>query len=272
MFGRYLERVRCASPLVHCITNYVTVMRCADIVLACGGSPIMADSPAEADDIASICGAVVINIGTLNERTIASMLAAGRRAREQGRPVVFDPVGAGASPLRRETSARILTEVRPTIVRGNYSELLALSSVELASRGVDSDPSVEADLHSAVLTFASSAADWGATVAVGGATDVISDGRTTYTVRGGSAMTRRITGAGCMLSCMMGAFAAASPDDALGAAAAAMATMKIAAARAARHVEQAQSGTASFAMRLIDEISMMAPEHLEEGADYERLS
>ncbi|MBQ2327214.1 MAG: hydroxyethylthiazole kinase, partial [Clostridia bacterium] len=115
------------SPLVHCITNYVTVNDCANILLASGASPIMADDIGESAEITSICSALDINIGTLNERTIPSMLAAGKRAGELGHPVLLDPVGAGASALRTNTAAAIVDQVRPTVIRGNISELRALA-------------------------------------------------------------------------------------------------------------------------------------------------
>ena len=112
MFQNLLANVRAKSPLVHNITNYVTVNDCANIVLACGASPIMADDAAEVEDITSLCAGLNLNIGTLNSRTIPSMLLAGHTANRLGRPVVLDPVGAGASHLRTETALRLLREVK----------------------------------------------------------------------------------------------------------------------------------------------------------------
>ena len=123
MFRNLFANVRAKSPLVHSITNYVTVNDCANIVLACGASPIMADDAAEVEDITSLCAGLNLNIGTLNSRTIPSMLLAGHTANRLGRPVVLDPVGAGASHLRTETALRLLREVKFTVIRGNISEI-----------------------------------------------------------------------------------------------------------------------------------------------------
>ena len=128
-----LDAVRAKVPLVHCITNYVTVNDAANALLAIGASPIMADDIGEAGDIASIASALVLNIGTLNERTIASMLDAGRRANAFGVPVVLDPVGAGASRLRNETVGRLLREVKLSVLRGNLSEISFIAGLGAGS-------------------------------------------------------------------------------------------------------------------------------------------
>ncbi len=128
MFRNLFANVRAKSPLVHNITNYVTVNDCANIVLACGASPIMADDAAEVEDITSLCAGLNLNIGTLNSRTIPSMLLAGHTANRLGRPVVLDPVGAGASHLRTETALRLLREVKFTVIRGNISEIRTLAA------------------------------------------------------------------------------------------------------------------------------------------------
>ena len=107
-----IDKVRVQKPLIHHITNYVTVNDCANIVLAIGASPIMADDIDEVEDITSISSALVLNIGTLNKRTIQSMIKAGKKANMLGIPVIFDPVGAGASRLRNETTERIMEEVK----------------------------------------------------------------------------------------------------------------------------------------------------------------
>lgn len=122
-----LENVRKTCPLIHCITNYVTVNDVANAVLAIGASPIMADDIRETSDITSICSALVINIGTLNERTIPAMFNAGQTAKKLGHTVVLDPVGAGASPLRTETALELLKKIKPDIIRGNISEIKTLA-------------------------------------------------------------------------------------------------------------------------------------------------
>ena len=139
MFEKMFENVRQKSPLIHNITNYVTVNDCANMLLACGGSPIMADDPEDAVEITAICNGLNINIGTLNQHTIPSMFAAGKRASELGRPVVLNPVGAGASTLRTDTALELLKKVRFTVIRGNISEIKTLALGSGTTKGVDAD-------------------------------------------------------------------------------------------------------------------------------------
>ena len=154
MFAECFENVRSTCPLIHNITNYVTVNDCANMVLACGASPIMADDAAEVEEITTICGGLNINIGTLNSRTITSMLLAGKKANLLGHPVVLDPVGAGASQLRTDTAYRLLREVKFTVIRGNISEIKTLASGAGTTKGVDADVAdkvTEENLDSAVV-------------------------------------------------------------------------------------------------------------------------
>ena len=139
MFEEIFENVRRNAPLIHNITNYVTVNDCANMLLACGASPIMADDPEDALEITDICNGLNINIGTLNRRTIPAMFAAGKRANELGHPVVLDPVGAGASTLRTETALGLLKEVKFTVIRGNVSEIKTLALGSGNTKGVDAN-------------------------------------------------------------------------------------------------------------------------------------
>ena len=134
-----LENVRAKTPLVHNITNYVTVNDVANILLACGGSPIMSDEPEDVADITSICGGLNLNIGTLNQRSIEGMFRAGHRAKELQHPILLDPVGAGASALRTNTALRIMDELQPTVIRGNISEIKTLAFGSGTTKGVDAD-------------------------------------------------------------------------------------------------------------------------------------
>ena len=129
--NKIYQNIQNQTPLVHTITNYVTVNDCANIVLAVGGSPIMADSVLEVEEITSICSALVVNIGTLNERVIESMIKAGKKANEIDNPTILDPVGVGASKLRRETTFKLLEEVDFSIISGNASEIKTIYKVEL---------------------------------------------------------------------------------------------------------------------------------------------
>ena len=171
MFRNLFANVRAKSPLVHNITNYVTVNDCANIVLACGASPIMADDAAEVEDITSLCAGLNLNIGTLNSRTIPSMLLAGHTANRLGHPVVLDPVGAGASHLRTETALRLLREVKFTVIRGNISEIRTLAAGSGTTKGVDADTAdkvTDETLDKTVAFAKAFAARTGAVVAVTG--------------------------------------------------------------------------------------------------------
>lgn len=219
VLSRSLDAVRDASPLVHCITNYVTVNDCANAVLACGASPIMSDEPEDVEDIVSACSALVLNIGTLNECSVQAMRIAGRRARELGRPIVLDPVGAGASRLRTNVAAELVEGLGVSVIRCNMSEAKAIAGVGGAPHGVDAltDDAVDEGGLAAAADFARSlSAKTGAIVAITGAIDIAADAERAFAVMGGSPMMGRITGAGCMLSCVCGAYAgAASASSAL---------------------------------------------------------
>lgn len=274
MFGDRLEAVRATVPLVHCITNYVTVHDVANVVIACGGSPIMSDEPADVEDITSICGALDVNIGTLNERTIQAMALASARTQELGHPIVLDPVGAGASRLRTQTAATLLDQRAITCVRANVSEVKALASGAAATRGVDAAPD-DAVTYDNLEAMAAYTRDFsracGAVVAVSGAIDLVSDAEHTYVVSNGHRLMAGITGSGCMLSAVTAAYLAANPDDRLGAVAAAFAMFGLAGKLAAERAEAEGVGNATFSNYLIDAVSTMDADTLNRGALYELL-
>ncbi len=265
----YLDAVRAKTPLVHNITNYVTVNDCANILLACGGSPIMADDADEVEDITSICGGLNINLGTLNRNTIPSMFLAGRRANALGHPVILDPVGAGASDLRTATAKKLLAEIRFACIRGNISEIKTLAVGSGATRGVDADvaDAVTEETLGSVVAFARRfAAETGAVVAITGATDLVADADRAYLIRNGHPRMAGITGSGCMLTAMTAAYLVANPADPLGAVVASIAAMGLCGERAAEKTEAAGEGNASFRNHLIDEVSLLTGEALAAGA------
>ena len=271
MFAECFENVRSTCPLIHNITNYVTVNDCANMVLACGASPIMADDAAEVEDITTICGGLNINIGTLNSRTITSMLRAGKKANLLGHPVVLDPVGAGASQLRTDTANRLLREVKFTVIRGNISEIKTLASGAGTTKGVDADVAdkvTEENLDSAVAFAKAFAARTGAVVAITGAIDIVADAHKAYCIRNGHPMMSAVTGTGCQLSALTAAFCAANPDKPLEAAAAAVCAMGLAGEAAHSRLSRLD-GSATYRNYIIDAIYNMTPEQLEEGARYE---
>lgn len=262
--AKLLAEVREQVPLVHNITNYVTVNDVANAVLAIGASPIMADDSGEAADITSISKALVINIGTLNQRTIDSMLASGKKANELGIPVILDPVGAGASILRNATTQVIIEQVKISILRGNLSEVSFVAGLEVSTKGVDS---AEADEKNNAVEIAKTVAQrLGCVTAITGAVDIISDGSSVVKIANGHKMLSKVTGTGCMTSALIGAYAGVS-EDYLTAAAAGVASMGIAGEIA--YEKAGQIGTGSFHIAIIDALSKLDAKTLEEMAKFE---
>lgn len=273
MLKEQFEQVKAGAPLVHNITNYVTVNDCANILLACGGSPIMADDPSDAEEITAICGGLNINIGTLNQRTIPAMLAAGKKANACGHPVLLDPVGAGASSLRTETAFKLMEEVRFAAIRGNISEIKTLALGEGTTKGVDADvaDAITEDTLSETADFARKfAARTGSVIIITGAIDIVADENTAFAVRNGHPMMSRITGSGCMLSAMTAAYLTANPDTPLQACLAAVCAMGLCGQQAFERLSP-RDGNASFRTYLIDEVFNLDGETLERGAKYEIL-
>ena len=266
-----LENLRAKSPLVHNITNYVTVNDVANVLLAAGGSPIMSDDADDVEDITSICGGLNINIGTLNKNTIPSMFLAGKKANALGHIVLLDPVGAGASRLRTDTANRLMQEVRFDAVRGNISEIKTLCTGSGSTKGVDADAVdavTEANLDNGVQLVKTFAAQTGCIIAVTGAIDLVSDGARCWCIRNGRAEMSRITGTGCQLSALMTAFLVANPDRKLDAAAAAVCMMGLAGEIGWANM-QPGDGNSTYRNRIIDAIFNMTGDALEEGAKYE---
>lgn len=271
MMKEMLENVSKKMPLIHNITNYVTVNDVANILLACGGSPIMADDIGEAAEITTICGGLVINIGTLNSNTIESMFAAGRKANELGHPVVLDPVGAGASKLRTETAFRLMDEIRFTVIRGNASEIKTLALGNGTTRGVDADTAdaVKEDTLDGAVTFAKGfARKVNAVIIITGAIDIVADADTAFCILNGHPMMSSITGSGCQLSALTAAFVTANPDAPLKAAAAAVCAMGLCGEKAYARMEK-KDGNSTYRNYLIDAIYNLTPAELESGARYE---
>ncbi|MCR5147581.1 MAG: hydroxyethylthiazole kinase [Eubacterium sp.] len=271
MLGECLENVRKNVPLVHNITNYVTVNDVANVLLACGGSPIMSDEPEDVEDITSICGGLNINIGTLNKRTIEGMFIAGRKAAELGHTILLDPVGAGASKLRTETAVKLMDEIHFTVIRGNISEIKTLALGSGTTKGVDADVAdavTEDNLDAAVKFVKDFAKKADTIVAITGAIDLVSDGDRCFVIRNGRPEMGRITGTGCQLSGLTTAFVVANPDNKLEAAAAAVCTMGLAGEIGWKAMQDGD-GNSTYRNRIIDAIYNMNRETLDKGARYE---
>lgn len=271
MLGNCLNKVRETTPLVHNITNYVTVNDVANVLLACGGSPIMSDEPDDVADITSICGGLNINIGTLNKSSIEGMMIAGKKANELNHPVLLDPVGAGASTLRTKTAVDIIENIKLTIIRGNISEIKTLALGSGTTKGVDADVAdavTDETLDNAVKFVKDFAKKSGSIIAITGAIDLVSDGDKCYVIRNGRPEMGKITGTGCQLSGMMTAFAVANPDNLCEACAAAVCTMGLAGEIGWSNMAEGD-GNSTYRNRIIDAIFNMTGDILDKGAKYE---
>lgn len=271
MLKEMLMNVQNKAPLIHNITNFVTVNDCANILLACGASPIMSDDIAEVEEITSICGGLNINIGTLNQRTIPSMFAAGRKANELNHPVVLDPVGVGASTLRTDTARKLLQDVKFAVIRGNISEIKTLALGDGNTKGVDADVSdrvTEENLNQTVSFAKDFARKIGSVIAITGAIDIVADSERAYCIYNGHADMSRITGTGCQLSAMTAAYVTANPEYALDAVAAAVCAMGLCGEKAKERMTKLD-GNASYRNYIIDAICRLTPGELERGAKYE---
>lgn len=218
-----LLAVREKSPLVHSITNYVVMNNTANALLAVGASPVMAHAHSEMQDMVSIAGALVINIGTLDEYWVESMKLAIGQANKLSKPWILDPVGAGATPYRNKVLEELL-EYQPTVIRGNASEIMALASMSASTKGVDSTNLSTEALDAAIQLNQS----YGAVVCVSGATDLIVHEKGCLTLSNGDKLMARVTGMGCTASALTGAFCAVNSADYFEATVAAMALMGVA--------------------------------------------
>lgn len=271
MLHKFLENVRTKAPLIHNITNYVTVNDVANILLACGGSPIMADDQEEVEEITSICGGLNINIGTLNRNTIPSMLLAGKKSNELGHKVLLDPVGAGASKLRTDTALKLMQEVKFDVIRGNISEIKTLALGNGSTKGVDAniaDAVTEKNLKETIHFIKTFAKKNDCVIVITGAIDLVSDYSTCYVIRNGCKEMGHITGTGCQLSGLMTAYLVANPELTLEAAAAAVCAMGLAGEIGLSKMREGD-GNATYRNRIIDAIYTMTAEELEKGARYE---
>ncbi|HAL92801.1 MAG TPA: hydroxyethylthiazole kinase [Verrucomicrobia bacterium] len=248
-----LKKVRETRPLVHNITNYVVMNFTANVLLAAGASPVMAHAENEVEEMVSFAKALVLNIGTLEDAWIASMIKAGKKASALGVPIILDPVGAGATKLRTETAKRILAETRVSLVRGNASEILALGGAAAKNRGVDSADSVDEAADRAVAL----ARELGVPVAITGAVDFITDGNRVVRVANGHPLMGCVTGTGCGATAIIGAFAGVDAAP-VSAAATALAYYGL----AGEHAADGAPGPGSFAVRFLDALHGLTAEEV----------
>lgn len=238
-----LAKVRSQKPLVHHITNWVTIYDCAQIVKCLGGSPVMAHAAEEVADMTGIAASLVLNIGTLTTSLVEAMKTAALAANRKGIPVVLDACGAGATPLRDRKIAELLEAAHMSVIKGNASEIARVAGLEVRTRGVDA-AEVNADLNKLAQDLAKAR---NAVVVVTGKEDLVTDGTRTYRVRNGHEWMSAVVGTGCMAASVIGAFAGVE-SDLVEASTCALGTYGVAAELAA----EAATGPAMFKTRLLD--------------------
>lgn len=266
-----MNNLKIKKPLIHNITNYVTANDVANILLAANASCIMADEAEEVEEITSICDGLNINIGTIHVNKIDLMLKAGKKANLLHHPVTLDPVGVGASLLRKSTIDSLMKNIHFDVIKGNISEIKAIAKNTL-THGVDAK---EIDLINEnniddVIDFAKTiAATTNSIIAISSPIDIICDNKKAYVIYNGHQMMSRITGSGCMLSALINAYITANPSHQLDACVCAFLHMDIAGEKAYLKMIKEHTGTSSFRTYLIDYISLLNAKDIKEGAKYE---
>ena len=252
--AEYLRQMRAAKPLVHHITNVVTVSDCANATLLAGALPVMANSPEEAGEMVALAQSLVINIGTLHEEQVEAMLRAGREANQRGTPIVLDPVGAGATAYRTETALRLLEELKIAVVKGNAGEVATLAGEKAEVRGVESGEVNEVARPARALSEST-----GALVAVTGERDLVVLGERLKWVEGGSPRMKTFVGSGCVAASLIGCFIGAHPDQVFEATVSALAFYRKAGERAAA---QNPVGPIAYRDLVYAELAAIRPEDL----------
>jgi hydroxyethylthiazole kinase len=258
--ARNLRVVRERRPLVHNITNFVVMNYTANALLAMGASPVMAHADNEVEEMVSLAGALVLNIGTLTDNWVTAMIAAGRKATDKKIPIVLDPVGSGATRLRTESTRKILSQTRVGVLRGNASEILSLQDENSRTKGVDAVHGVDEAARVAGIL----AAQLGTTLAITGPVDLITDGRRMVRVANGHPLMASVTGTGCTATAAVGAFLAVDPDP-VSAAASALAFFGLAGEVAGASA----TAPGSFMIKLLDALFTITPEQLQGGCKIE---
>jgi hydroxyethylthiazole kinase len=262
--SRALVKMRSKNPLVHNITNVVVTNFTANGLLAIGASPVMAYAKEEVAEMAKIAGALVLNIGTLSKEEIEAMMIAGKAANEVGVPIIFDPVGAGATSYRTETSRKIVNELDIAILRGNAAEIANVIGEQWTIKGVDAG-----DGSGNIVELAQTAAKkLNTVVVITGKDDVVTDGSTTYVIHNGHPILTKVTGTGCLLSSIIGAFSAVEKDRVL-ASVTALVTYGVSAELAA--TKSADHGPGSFQIELLNQLAKVSSEQIEQSASVDKL-
>ena len=265
--GHLLSALREKTPLVHQITNYVTANDCANVTLAIGASPVMADGVDEVEQMVSIASSLVLNTGTLNEFSVKASILAGKKANELGVPVILDPVGAGATKYRTDSIRKILSDVKLSVIRGNLSEIKTLYGIETNTKGVDSLEKLnEKEDINIAKNFSKKT---GATIAITGKRDIITNGEKTYLVENGHSIMSKVTGTGCMCTSVIGSFLGSSNNSLL-ASLSGVVSMGLAGEIANESLKE-NEGTGTLRVKIIDNLYNLNSNIIEKrGKIYEK--
>lgn len=270
MFHKMIDQTRSKRPVIHNLTNFVTANDCANILLACGASPVMSYALEEAMEITGRCDGLVINTGTIQERSLQIMLASGKAANEKGIPIVLDPVGIGLSRYRRDIVTTLLKELRISVIRGNISEIYKLAQYSTRATGIDADPREmvsAASLDRVIDLLKDLSRKTSAVLVTSGAIDLVSDADRVTIIYNGHPMMRLVSGTGCQLSSMMCAYVASNEDTFL---AASSATIAMGVCGEIAHERlSADDGNAAYRNYIIDAVYNLTEEELERRAKYE---
>lgn len=272
MLERMYQNIKSVKPIVHCITNFVTVNDCANIILACGGSPTMAYDFREVADITSKTNALVLNMGTVSDND--AMISAGRRSNELNHPVIIDPVGIGGSRFRVDTFRQLADSMQFSVIRGNISEIKAIATGQSDIRGVDAteaDQITEDNVFDIAAMAKELSAKMKSVIVISGSIDIVANQETAYLVRNGHPIMTKLTGTGCMSTAMLGAFCGGSPDNILEAALVSTVTMGVCGELAYEKTASNQGGTMTFRLHLIDQVSLVTPEGIRERMRVEKI-
>ena len=256
------KAVRQQHPLIHCITNPISLNQCANTVLAVGARPIMAEHPAEVAEITAASGALMLNVGNITDVRMESMRTAALTARMIGIPIMLDAVGIACSSLRRRFVVELISEVTPAVIKGNYSEIKALSDISYRCSGVDSESLDQGDM---CKISAELAKGFNSVVLASGKTDIVSDGNCTVCISNGTPRLAQITGTGCMLGALCACFLAVCPD--MQAAVTACAVMGI-----SGELSATAEGSGSFGVSLADNLSNLRDMDVENKLKMEEIS
>ncbi len=272
MFKSIFENILKDKPIVHCITNFVTVNDCANIILACGGSPTMAHHQGEVEEITENSQSLVLNMGNVHE--VVSMILAGKKSNELKHPVVLDPVGIGGSKLRNEIFAKLSENMQFSVIRGNISEIKAIANGKSITKGLDADETdkvTEDNLNETVAMAKRLSESLKSVIAISGAIDIVADKEKAYVIRNGNPIMSKITGTGCMSTALIGALCGSNLDNILEATAAAVLVMGVSCDMAFKKMKKFEGGTMMFRMFLIDSISNMTSEVINVGMNIEEV-